>query len=266
MLKQRVLTALILLPLFLGALFYLPPLYWAMLTLAGMLIGSWEWGGIAGYPSVTRWTFVAVTAVLSLVLFELGEVVWADMFSLSLLFWMVPGVLWLAFRWRLRNLIAFAVLGWLILIPTWLGLVYLRGITPQLLLVTMMVVWIADSAAYFAGRKFGRNKLAPAISPGKSWEGVWGGLLGVVLFGIAVVELAKTSWWVLPAFTVLAGLSIVGDLFESWMKRVAGIKDSGSILPGHGGILDRIDGLTPTLPAASLCVMLGCLDWGVLVK
>ncbi|MBS4096849.1 MAG: phosphatidate cytidylyltransferase [Sulfuricella sp.] len=266
MLKQRVVTALVLLSLFLGALFYLPPLSWAVLTLAGALVGAWEWGGIARYPAGTRWTYVAVTAVLALILFELGASVWADIFALALLFWLVPATLWLAFRWQPTNLITFAVLGWLVLLPTWLGLVYLHGVTPKLLLAIMAVVWIADSAAYFSGRKFGKRKLAPSISPGKSWEGVAGALLGVALFGASVAWLAGASWWVLPAFAALTGLSIVGDLFESWMKRLAGIKDSGSILPGHGGVLDRIDGLTPTLPAAALCTMLGCLDWGVLVK
>lgn len=266
MLKQRVITALVLLPLFLGALFYLSPLSWALLTLAGILVGAWEWGGIAGYPAGVRWTFVAMTSILSLIIFEMGEDVWGNLFALALLFWLIPAVLWLIFRWRLSNLIVFAVLGWLVLVPTWLGLVYLQGVTPQLLLVVMMVVWIADSAAYFAGRKFGKNKLAPAISPGKSWEGVWGAVAGVALFGASVAWLAETSWWVVLAFAVLTALSIVGDLFESWMKRVAGIKDSGSLLPGHGGVLDRIDGLTPTLPAAALCTWLGCLDWGVLVK
>lgn len=266
MLKQRVITALILLPLFLGALFYLPTMSWALLTLAGMLVGAWEWGGIAGYPVATRWTFVAMTSVLSLILFQMGESVWADIFALALLFWLVPGILWLAFRWRLGNLLAFAVLGWLVLVPTWLGLVYLHGVTPKLLLVVMMVVWIADSAAYFAGRKFGKTKLAPAISPGKSWEGVLGGVACVALFGAGIAWFGGASWWILLAFAALTGLSIVGDLFESWMKRVAGVKDSGSILPGHGGVLDRIDGLTPTLPAASLCTILGCFDWGVLVK
>lgn len=266
MLKQRVLTALILLPLFLGALFWSTQMSWALLTLAGTLVGAWEWGGIARYSDSSRWIFVIITALIGVALLALGPDYWPELFSLAVVFWLVPGILWLAFRWKPANLMLFAVLGWLVLLPTWLGLVYLREISPLLLLTVMAVVWIADSAAYFAGRRFGKNKLAPQISPGKSWEGVWGALVGVTLFGSLVVAQAGASWWILLVFAVLTGLSIVGDLFESWMKRVAGIKDSGTILPGHGGVLDRIDGLTPTLPAAALCTVLGCLDWGTLVK
>jgi phosphatidate cytidylyltransferase len=153
-----------------------------------------------------------------------------------------------------------------VLLPTWLALGYLREISPNLLLAILMVVWVADSAAYFAGRQFGKRKLAPAISPGKSWEGVWGALAGVTLFGAMAAVLASASWWLIVAFWVMTVLSIVGDLFESWMKRVAGIKDSGAILPGHGGVLDRIDGLTSTLPAAALCVAYSCVDWGIIAK
>lgn len=264
MLKQRVITALALLLLFLGALYHLPALPWMILTLAATLVGAWEWAGIAGYTPFARRIYVLASLVLGLLLAVWGEGVRDGMFAAATLFWLIPAWLWLNYRWRLNNAVILACLGWLLLLPTWLALGYLREINPDFLLVLMMVVWIADSAAYFSGRRFGKHKLAPAISPGKTWEGVAGAWAGVTIFSFGVALWAQTSWWIVLAFWLLAALSIVGDLFESWMKRVAGVKDSGSILPGHGGVLDRIDGLIPVLSAASLC--LTCLDWGVLVK
>lgn len=264
MLKQRVVTALALLAFFLGALYLLPAVPWTILTLTGILIGAWEWAGIAGYSLNGRRVYLALTLFWGLGLLAMSDAVRSAMFAASTLFWLVPAGVWLAFQWRLKHAVALAGIGWLLLLPTWLALGYLREITPNLLLVVMMVVWIADSAAYFSGRRFGTHKLAPAISPGKTWEGVWGALAGVTAYSIVVVLVLDASWWIVLAFWGLAVLSILGDLFESWMKRVAGIKDSGTILPGHGGVLDRIDGLIPTLPAAALCIAL--VDWGVLVK
>lgn len=264
MLKQRVVTAVALLVFFLGALYFLPAMPWMMLTLLAILIGAWEWAGISGYSANGRRVYLLSTLLLGLGLLAWGNDARSAMFAAATLFWLVPAGAWLVFQWRLNHAAALAVLGWLLLLPTWLALGYLHEINPNLLLVVMMVVWIADSAAYFTGRRFGKHKLAPAISPGKTWEGVGGALAGVSAFSVGVVLLAGASWWIVLAFWGLAVLSIVGDLFESWMKRVAGIKDSGVILPGHGGVLDRIDGLIPTLPAAALCI--ACLDWGVLVK
>lgn len=134
------------------------------------------------------------------------------------------------------------------LFPTWLALVSMRGISPWLLLVVMAAVWIADSTAYFAGRRFGKHKLAPQISPGKTWEGVLGAWLGVSLYGVILCYSLSLSYWTIVGLLGITVLSIMGDLLESLVKRQAGVKDSGSLLPGHGGVLDRIDGLTSTLP------------------
>ncbi len=264
MLKQRIVTAVALLLFFLGALYFLPAIPWMLLTLLAVLVGAWEWAGIARYSANGRWLYLLMTLLLCLGLLALGDAARNAAFAASTLFWLVPAGAWLAFQWRLKHTVAMAGMGWLLLLPTWLALVYLRQINPNLLLTLMMVVWIADSAAYFTGRRFGKHKLAPAISPGKTWEGVGGALAGVTAFSMAVVLWVGASWGIVPAFWGLAALSIIGDLFESWMKRVAGIKDSGTILPGHGGVLDRIDGLIPTLPAASLCI--AWMNWGVLVK
>ncbi|HET7157670.1 MAG TPA: phosphatidate cytidylyltransferase, partial [Burkholderiales bacterium] len=164
---------------------------------------------------------------------------------------------WLKQRWAVRHPVILGVVGWLVLVPMWLAMVRLQA-TPWALLLFMAVVWVADTAAYAAGKACGRRKLAPLISPGKTWEGVLGALGGVALYYGAVMYLAP------PAASYVGGLlglalalimvvlSIEGDLFESWMKRQAGVKDSGRLLPGHGGVLDRIDGLTAALPAAAL--------------
>jgi phosphatidate cytidylyltransferase len=160
------------------------------------------------------------------------------------------------------------VAGWLVLWPTWLALVLLREASPWLLLALAALVWVADICAYFAGKRFGRRKLAPRVSPGKTWEGVIGALVGVVVYGAILVAVAagrEDSLGPLLArgagvpavsvMVVLAAFSIVGDLFESWMKRGAGLKDSSALLPGHGGLLDRIDALTSTLPLAALALL-----------
>jgi phosphatidate cytidylyltransferase len=138
----------------------------------------------------------------------------------------------------------------------------LRAENPWWLLGVMGLVWVADISAYFAGRKFGKNKLAPSISPGKTWEGVAGALLGVAVYVVLVILVSGTSrhYGLLPQAIVAAwwwtGLAIIGDLFESAVKRQAGVKDSGALLPGHGGLLDRIDALTPTLPLAALALVM----------
>jgi phosphatidate cytidylyltransferase len=146
-----------------------------------------------------------------------------------------------------------ALVGVLVILPTWAAIVSLREQSPWLLLGVMALVWIADIAAYYAGRRFGRHKLAPEISPGKSWEGVMGAGVALLLYASAIS--AAIHGLRIPGALILAAallyFSILGDLFESWMKRLAGVKDSGSLLPGHGGVLDRIDALCAALPVAA---------------
>ena len=154
-------------------------------------------------------------------------------------------------------------IGWLILVGAWAALVQLQAASPATVLAAMATVWIADTAAYFTGRAFGRHKLAPAISPGKTWEGVYGALAAVAVYALALWPVAGRAGaqidagagalvgWIAAALA-LAALSVIGDLFESLLKRQAGVKDSGNILPGHGGVLDRIDALLAAMPAAAL--------------
>ena len=264
MLKARILTALLLLPSVLAALFFLPDFYWALLMLGVMLIGAREWSVISGCSRSKGWLYVLLTLLVGISLMpQASRPADFSVYGIAFLFWLVLVPLWLRNQWRVRRLPIMALTGWVVLIPTWLALVELRKISPGLLLGLMAVVWIADSAAYFAGRRFGRHKLAPAISPGKTWEGVAGAYLTVTLYGMvwgawdgssvlfhSGMLVGMLLLWLLTAF------SIFGDLFESWMKRVAGVKDSGRLLPGHGGVLDRIDGLTATMPIAAFGLLL----------
>jgi phosphatidate cytidylyltransferase len=182
-------------------------------------------------------------------------------------FWILVAAPWIALAWPTRSQILLALVGWLILIAAWLALVELQARSPWLVLAAMGVVWIADTAAYFAGRAFGRHKLAPHVSPGKTWEGVIGALVGVAVYAAALVPFAVRAgyrgpvdaatialWLVFVA--VLAAVSVIGDLFESMLKRHAGVKDSGHLLPGHGGVLDRTDALLAAMPPAALAALL----------
>lgn len=185
-------------------------------------------------------------------------------------FWALAVPMWLRTLWR-APLAANAVAGVAVLLPLFIALLALRDRSPWLLLSFAIIVWVADVAAYFAGKGFGKRKLAPAISPGKTIEGVLGGLVAVVGYFFAWRALAQAwpaEWsapWVAAGMSVLLifitlGLaSVLGDLFESWIKRGAGMKDSGTLLPGHGGVLDRIDALTSALPLAMAYVVLSGL-------
>lgn len=271
MLKTRVITAVLLLAGLLPALFYLPSLGWAWLTAAALAIGGWEWGGFMRLKAAGRVIvgagFFGVCALL--ILFfpaAMGGAGWSEAGALALGSWLyVPAVifwflllpLWLRHRWPLPGAFGGLLVGTVILLPTWLALVQLRQLGALTLVCTMAIVWIADIAAYFAGRAFGKRKMAPSISPGKTWAGAVGAVLGVQAYGIlAAGTLPQALQPSVPAFVfalaLLTVLSIVGDLFESLLKRQAGIKDSSNVLPGHGGVLDRIDSLTSTLPVVAL--------------
>jgi phosphatidate cytidylyltransferase len=156
----------------------------------------------------------------------------------------------------LGNALVRALAGWLTLVPCWLALVSLHGLSPSLVLLVMVLIWIADSAAFFAGRRFGRRRLASRVSPGKSWEGVIAGL-GAVALAAWLLQASGLVRADRPAALVLlclvvAAVSVLGDLNESLFKRRAGVKDSGTLIPGHGGVLDRIDSITAAAPAFSL--------------
>ena len=273
MLGTRILTALILIPLVLAALFLLPPFGWATAALAAIAVAAVEWARLAGSGQRGQAVFAACVVGLGAVALLVpatgfGAGGWPARTLLALCgpalaFWLLVAPRWLHSNVRPESAVAMALAGAVVLIGAWAAVVQLQARGPWLVLAAMAIVWIADTAAYFAGRAFGRHKLAPAISPGKTWEGVYGALAAVAVYAFALVPLAQragytaepsplaTMMWVALALGLVL-LSIAGDLLESLLKRHAGVKDSGKMLPGHGGVLDRIDALLAAMPAAAL--------------
>ena len=266
MLKDRVITAILLLAGLLGALFLLPPPGWALLCALVCGAAAWEWGGLARFEGPLRITTAVAFTLACLVLAYSsglmqgnsgGAILVLPLYALSALFWVFVAPAWMARKWTFKSPMMASLTGFVVLVPTALALMHLRAQGPLVLLATMAVVWVADIAAYFSGRAFGKHKLAPSISPGKTWEGALGAVLAVLIYGFGVLVALGASnphgaLTVALALVAWTAISIVGDLFESLLKRQAGIKDSGNILPGHGGILDRIDSLTSTLPLVAL--------------
>lgn len=260
-LGTRIATGAVLVALVLAALFLLPDAGWAAALVALTAAAAWEWGGLAGLAGGARGAYALGLAAASAALLALilagGAPPAPALYWAAALFWGALAPAALAGRMPLGGAGAKAALGLLVLLSTAAALLQLRLLGPGLLLGYMAVVWVSDTAAYFAGRRFGRHKLAPSVSPGKTWEGVAGAALAVAAYGAGwgAWGLGKHGA-ALAAFVVflllLAALGIVGDLLESALKRQAGVKDSGRVLPGHGGILDRIDALTAALPVAAL--------------
>jgi len=260
-LSSRVLTAMLLLAVFVPAVLWAPAWLWAILMAGVVGMAAFEWARLSHFPPLSARIYATLLALGALALpygltadwpvFQTGLIV------LAIAFWLLIAPLWLLVRWQAEQPFVRAMVGVVVLLPTWAALLYLHARGPGVLFGVMAIVWIADTAAYFSGRQFGRHKLAPAISPGKTWEGVAGAVVALALYAAA---LSAVIGMPLPAlFLLLAALlyvSVLGDLFESWIKRVSGMKDSGHMLPGHGGVLDRIDALTSTLPIAT-----GMLMW-----
>ncbi len=267
MLKERIATAIVLLGGLLAALFVLPTQQFAIPVAAIVWLASIEWAGLAGFGRAGKYAYAAVNTL------AFSTVVWgfqaldparrevAMIFAPSAFFWFAVVPYWLA-RGSIPGSSALAVLaGIVVVVPAGLAMVSLHSIGPQILLLLLAFVWIADIAAYFVGRAIGRHKLAPRISPGKTWEGAAGALVATSIYAIicmmALPQISVTvgsGFWGVCLFVavLLCALSIIGDLFESLVKRQAGVKDSGTLLPGHGGVLDRIDSITSTLPVAAL--------------
>jgi phosphatidate cytidylyltransferase len=261
----RVLTAALLLAVFVPAVLWAPAWLWAAL-MAGLIgVAAHEWARLSHFPPLAARAYAGLLALVALAL-PLLAADWPSyqtaLILLAIGFWLIVAPLWLLGRWRVAQPFLRAAVGVVVLLPTFAALLYLHGRGPGVLLGVMAIVWIADTAAFFVGRQFGRHKLAPAISPGKTWEGVAGAFAALALYAVALsLPSGIPLLWLLLMLSGLLYLSVLGDLFESWIKRLSGMKDSGSMLPGHGGVLDRIDALTSTLPIAT--GMLMWLDYSV---
>ena len=259
MLRQRVITAVVLGVGLLIVLLWLPPSIAIGVFALIVLVGAWEWSAFPGFRfSAARFAYVVAVAVAMLLVWRLT----LEDGRLETLLW-IAGAWWLiAFLWvtlapaaQSRALIATS--GLLVLVPAWVALAHLylepaqdmAATGPQLVLFLLLLVWAADIGAFFAGRSFGRLKLAPRVSPAKTWEGVLGGLAAAALVaaaGARLFDLPRVAF--LSLCLGVALISVVGDLTESMFKRHAGLKDSGSVFPGHGGVLDRIDSVTAAAP------------------
>ena len=274
MLKLRIITALVLLAVFLPAFFAssAEPLAW--LTLVLIAAGAWEWGRLMGLTMLRSFGLGFLCVVLCLGSWKLFELplhttpnLWAGAGALWVLIgaWMLCGGI---AAWSSVHIATKLIGGTLALWLCWLAIFQAKRVGINYMLSIFVLVWIADIAAYFAGRAFGRRKLAPSLSPGKSWEGVWGGICAVWILAFSwvwadqmaifdspsIYSLLYAHGWVyfLVSVSFLTAMSVVGDLVESMVKRNAGVKDSSQLLPGHGGVLDRVDALLPTLPLAMM--------------
>ncbi len=272
MLRQRIVTALVLVAVLLATLMSASRWPFALLTLTLMAAGGWEWARLNQAQPAASLAMGALVALAGLLSLRAG---WVDHAPPAL--WLAATAIWvaggaLALRrgtdsWKHLPRLGRLALGLIAIWLAWLAIAHARTIGINFMLSVLCLVWMADVAAYFGGKAWGRRKLAPSISPGKSWEGVWTGMAGVLLLSLFWVWLDShaavdgpslytrlNSTWgttaMAPALLALSGLSVVGDLIESLVKRAAGAKDSSRLLPGHGGVLDRVDALLPVLPAA----------------
>jgi len=271
MLKQRIITALILLPIALCGFFLLDGANFALFIGLVVTPGAWEWARLAGLIAQgLRVAYAVVVAGLLMLLHLMPELApWV--LGVSVLWWALATWLVLTYP-RTSELWASVacrlLIGLLVLLPAWQGLVLIKHwpLGNWLIMAVMVLVWGADIGAYFSGRAFGKRKLAPQVSPGKSWEGVYGGLaLSLVITAVVGVPREWSAGeLILGLFgaAVVVLVSVVGDLTESMFKRRSGIKDSSNLLPGHGGVLDRIDSLTAAIPM--FAVLLWAAEWGVM--
>lgn len=270
MLKQRIITGLILAPLVLGGVFFLGPQHFSWFIAFVLALAGWEWANLSSFTTqIFRVTFGMLVAAILLVL--MPDLSVTLVLTLSVAWWILATILVMTYPdsskfWK--NPVISILIGFVVMLPMWKALVFIReaDFTPiasfnslLIILYILLVVWAADVGAYFSGKAWGKAKLAPKVSPGKSWAGAWGGLSATLL-----LSLLAASWLefnliqtlqLLVITAITAAVSIIGDLTESMFKRTRGIKDSSNLLPGHGGILDRIDSLLAAIPVFVFLLM-----------
>lgn len=286
MLRDRLLTAAVLIPFIVWTVLVLPTRLFAAVYAFVVVLGAWEWAGLMGIFS--RYGRVGYVVLLTTILVAC---VWLISFPAGMyLVLVVSAVWWIVALFLIRQFGAesgadatnsmqpglrhfhpkwlLGILGILVLVPPWLSLIVIHGSALSggpLVLMFLVLIWGADSGAYFAGRQWGKSRLAPLVSPGKTWEGVYGALAIAALVSIASGFWLELEWQMQVTLVLLSFVtvlfSIVGDLFESMVKRLAGVKDSGQLIPGHGGVLDRIDSITAAAPVFAL----GLLTQGMIL-
>jgi len=273
MLKQRIVTACLIVALFLCSLFLLPTIGFTVFVTLSVLIGAWEWSNLSGFekkpPRILYCFFTLLLMVIIGIYTHVLDLASIDEEAIRRILllagtWWAIALLWVQSYPTSSALWGHswvrAVMGWLVLLPSWLALIYLYQANqgPWLILLVVSIVIAADTGAYFFGRAFGRRKLAVDVSPGKSWEGFFGGVFCCLLLGAILAWQTNSENWLTVLLVIMptALVSVLGDLFESMMKRHRGIKDSGTLLPGHGGVLDRLDSLTAAAPVFALAIVL----------
>ncbi len=255
MLKKRIITALLLIPLVIACIFLATPLLFLSIALLFILLAGWEWTQLAGITNFAKRFIFLVLLAITLILCLFVPV---DYIVIIAVFWWIIAITLLLLYpktssfWG-RGLWIRSLMGFLVLIPCWRALITLQGFSPILLLYCLILIWGADIAAYFVGRKWGKHKLAPTISPGKTYEGLFAGMLAagfLSCIGLWLFHIPQGQWVWFFLICILGGgiMTVVGDLFESMLKRQSHLKDSGKIFPGHGGVLDRIDSMTMAIP------------------
>jgi len=262
-LKQRFITAIILAPLVLCGVFLFEPVQFSWFFALIIMLAAWEWANLSTLSSqIYRVIFAAVIGASLFLVVDKISVLW--MLTISVVWWAIATFLVLSYpdsKELWRSTWVRCVLGFVVLLPMWKALVFIReasflpvaGLSPLwIILYMLLLVWIADTGAYFAGKTWGKSKLAPSVSPGKSWAGAWGGVAATTLLAIVASFLIGLSSGMVVQLVIVTfittAVSIIGDLTESMFKRQRGIKDSSNLLPGHGGVLDRIDSLVAAIP------------------
>lgn len=266
MLKLRIITAVILIPIVIAVLFYLSPRSFFAFTLFISLIAAWEWSGLMDVKTTLR-RFIYLILV-ACVFYSMVFVHVLYIFLFTFVWWLFAALLIILYPkgagWWSKGVVVRGIMGICVLTPCWVAFNFIRNANDgegiYALLFLFILIWGADSAAYFVGKKWGKNKLAPYVSPGKSWEGLYGAIaisLLITLIALWVCRIPQSVWpWAILLSLLTVLFSVVGDLFESMLKRQANLKDSSQLLPGHGGLLDRIDSLTAAAPLFALGAML----------
>jgi phosphatidate cytidylyltransferase len=261
MLKQRIITALILIPLIVGFIFYAPPFYIALFAAVIVFAAAWEWCDMFDYSIIDKTAYLTLMGVIMIFALRISMM---PLVAMTLMFWVIAIMMVITFRpsnQLVSSKAASAFIGLIMFVPFWLSIVMLATKPSILLMGLLLLVWSADIGAYFGGKKFGKHKLIVHVSPNKTWEGVVAGLILCMLIALGIyavgsehlsfshqpIEINPLIIWLATAFAVFV-LAVFGDLFESMIKRIQGVKDSGACLPGHGGMLDRIDSLLASTP------------------